>query len=98
MKRVLFQFFVAGLVCVFVMAFSSASMAAGKIDINTATVEQLTELPGIGPAIAGKIVEHRKTQPFASTEEIMDVSGIGQGKYDAIKDLITVEKTKTKKE
>lgn len=80
------------LVCALVLSLflCSASLAADLININTATAEELTELPGIGPVIAAKIVEHRTAQPFQNAESIMDVKGIGQAKYDAIKDLITV--------
>ena len=61
------------------------------IDINTATVEQLDTLPGIGPSTAQKIVDYRATNgPFAIIEDIMDVSGIGPATFDNIKNLITV--------
>lgn len=98
MKAFFLKWTMVCIVCLVALSLSGVVMAADKIDINTATVEQLTDLPGIGPAIASKIVEHRTTHPFTSPEQIMDVKGIGQGKYDAIKDLITVEATKPKKE
>ncbi|WP_210756799.1 ComEA family DNA-binding protein [Caldichromatium japonicum] len=62
-----------------------------KIDLNTATQQQLESLPGIGPALATRIVEYRQTKPFASVEEIKEVKGIGEGKFIQIKDLITVQ-------
>lgn len=62
-----------------------------RIDINTATAEQLQKLPGIGEALAQAIMEYRETEgPFRSPEEIMKVYGIGQGRYEAIADNITV--------
>ena len=61
------------------------------ININTATVEQLDTLPGIGPSTAQKIVDYRATNgPFIVIEDIVKVSGIGPSTFDNIKDLITV--------
>jgi competence protein ComEA len=76
----------------------TASLAGGLININTATVQELTELPGIGPATAAKIVDHRESQPFQNKESIMDVKGIGPAKYEAIKELITVDEKDQKQE
>ena len=61
------------------------------IDINTASAAELEALPGIGPTTAQKIVEYREQNgPFVSTQDIINVSGIGPGTYERIKDLITV--------
>lgn len=61
------------------------------IDINIASQAELETLPGIGPTTAQKIVEYRDANgPFVSTEDIINVSGIGPGTYERIKDLITV--------
>ena len=55
----------------------SQSVVTGKININTATAEELDELPGVGPAIAAKIIAYRESNGnFRSPEEIMNVSGI----------------------
>lgn len=63
----------------------------GKIDLNTATVEELKALDGIGEAKANAIVEYRSEYgPFTSVEEIKNVKGIGDGIFDAIKDDICV--------
>jgi competence protein ComEA len=66
--------------------------AAGPIiNINTASQAELETLPGIGPAIAGRIIEYRESQgPFGSIEDITSVSGIGPATFDKIKASITV--------
>ena len=66
--------------------------AAAKININTASEELLKELPGIGDALAARIVEYReKNGPFASPAELMKVKGVGQKIYGNLEELITVE-------
>ncbi|MCE5204098.1 MAG: ComEA family DNA-binding protein [Coriobacteriales bacterium] len=67
-----------------------AGAPSAKIDINTATAAELDALPGVGPATAQKIVDDRAANgPFKTVEDLMRVSGIGQKKFDALKDLIT---------
>lgn len=62
------------------------------ININTANETELEELPGIGASIAGRIIEYRnKNGKFKSIEDIKNVTGIGNNKYDKIKDLIKVK-------
>lgn len=64
---------------------------AGKVNINTATLSELRTLPGIGPALAQRIVEFRTAQgPFERPEDIMKVSGIGEKKYQDLKNSIMV--------
>jgi competence protein ComEA len=61
------------------------------INLNTASQAELESLPGIGPTNALKIIEYRDANgPFLNTEDIINVSGIGPGTYERIKDLITV--------
>lgn len=60
------------------------------IDLNTSSKEELMSLPGVGEKTAEKILEHRKENLFKSIEDIKNVSGIGDKKYEAIKDMITV--------
>ncbi|MFA5828552.1 MAG: helix-hairpin-helix domain-containing protein [Candidatus Shapirobacteria bacterium] len=61
------------------------------ININKATAEELDVLPGIGPAIAKRIIEYReKNGGFLNTEEIKLVSGIGEKLFEKIKDKITI--------
>ena len=63
-----------------------------KININTATQTELETLPGIGPSTSLKIVNYRKENGnFKTIEDIKEVSGIGEVKYENIKDLICVE-------
>ena len=64
---------------------------AFPININIASEKELDALPGIGPAIARRIVEYRSSQPFTKIEDIMKVKGIGEKKFSKIKELITVE-------
>ncbi|TKJ28198.1 MAG: hypothetical protein CEE40_12165 [Chloroflexi bacterium B3_Chlor] len=71
---------------------SGSSSEGGLININTASAGELEGLPGIGPTLAQCIIDHREAHgPFATVEEIMDVRGIGEGLFEAIKDLITVK-------
>lgn len=64
----------------------------GKININTATQEQLENLPGVGPSTASKIIAYRKEKgKFSKIEEIKEVSGIGESKFAILKDLICVK-------
>lgn len=62
------------------------------ININTATQAELESLPGIGPSTALKIINYRKENgKFSSIEDIKKVSGIGESKFNSIKDLIKVK-------
>ena len=71
-------------------AFSSDVTA--KVNANTATAEELTAIKGVGPAIAKKIIEYREQNgPFATVEDIKNVSGIGDKIIEDNKDIITVD-------
>ena len=62
------------------------------ININTATELELRALPGIGEVISQRIVSFRETHgPFTHISDILDVSGIGHARFEALKHLITVE-------
>ena len=61
------------------------------IDINTATLQELMELPDIGEVLAQRIIDHRETNgPFETTESIMEVYGISIKRYEKMKDLIYI--------
>ena len=63
----------------------------GKININTASKEELMNLPSIGESKADKIIEYRKTNIFNTIDDIKNVSGIGESIFNKIKDYITTE-------
>lgn len=58
------------------------------INLNTASKSELESLPGVGPSTAEKIISGR---PYSSIEDLLDISGIGESKFDSIKKLISVE-------
>jgi len=74
----------------------TATGAAGeektaRINLNTAGVEELTTLPGIGPSYAKRIVEYReKNGPFKRVEDLLNVQGIGEKTLEKIRDKVTV--------
>lgn len=64
----------------------------GMVNINKASQTELETLPGIGPSLAGKIIEYREQNgKFGSIEDIKNVSGIGDSKYESLKDFICVK-------
>jgi competence protein ComEA len=67
-----------------------------KININTASAEELVQLRGIGPSHAAKIVAYRqKNGPFKMPEDLVQVPGIGQKTFQANHEFIIVEESKT---
>ena len=63
---------------------------AKKVNINTATAAELSYLPRLGAKVAARIVEHRKEKPFARTEELMEVKGIGEKLFLSLKPYLAV--------
>jgi competence protein ComEA len=73
------------------VAAANAAVAAGqRVDLNTASADELARLPGIGPAKAQAIIAYRAQEPFARPEDLRKVKGIGDKLYDRVKDQITV--------
>ncbi len=68
----------------------AAKTFSGTMNINTATEQELTQLPGIGPAKAKAIVEYRSTNPFDTAEELKDVKGIGDKLFATLAPYISV--------
>ncbi len=65
--------------------------AQGKVNINTADAPALETLPRVGPALAARIIDWRNANGrFASVEDLMSVTGIGQKTFDGLRDLVTV--------
>ena len=70
---------------------SGGAVANGKVDINTATVDQLQQLNGVGPALAQRIIADRQANgPFKTVEGLKRVSGIGDKKFASLADSICV--------
>lgn len=70
---------------------SSANGSSTKVDLNTATAEELDKLPGIGPATAEAIIRYRETRGrFRSVTELLEVRGIGEAKLEQLRPLVKV--------
>ena len=80
------------IIVVAVLTTFCAAIAAEKININKASVEELASLKKIGPKIAERIVQYREENgDFKKIEDITNVKGIGEKTFEMIKDLISVE-------
>ncbi len=67
---------------------SQPSKTSNLINLNTATISELMQLPGIGESTGQKIIENR---PYLSIEELLDVPGIGESKFNQVKHLVSLE-------
>lgn len=81
----------AGQVVVPAAGEGGAPIADGKVRINSAGADELATLPGIGPVLAQRIVDHRDAEGrFESAEDLLDVSGIGERLLAGMRDLVVV--------
>jgi len=69
----------------------SPGAGGGLVNINSATLEELESLPGIGPALGQRIIDYREQHgPFSSVDDLLNVSGIGDQRLADLRDLVTV--------
>jgi competence protein ComEA len=70
---------------------TATATAAAPVNLNTATVEQLATIPGVGPKMAERIIDYRqKNGGFKKVEDLMNVSGVGEKSFLKMKPLITI--------
>ena len=72
-------------------SISSNINSTNKININKCSQMDLESLPGIGPVLALRIIDYRTSNAFKTVDDLKEVSGIGDKKYESLKDLITVK-------
>jgi len=69
----------------------AGATTGGPIDLNTATVTQLEDLPGVGPVLAQRIIEWRtEHRRFTSVDELQEISGVGEKKFESLKPHVRV--------
>jgi competence protein ComEA len=74
------------------MALGASTSASKLIDLNTASAAELESLPGIGQAIAQRIIDHRtKVGPFVKTEDLLTLKLVNSSTYEKVRDLVTVQ-------
>lgn len=72
-------------------AVDAAPSTSAKVDLNTATAEELDKLPGVGPATAEAIIRYRETRGrFRSVTQLLEVRGIGEAKLEQLRPLVKV--------
>lgn len=82
------------LVCSVAVLPAKKKPPARPVNINTATSEELQQVPGIGPATAGKILQMRKTYgPFKSVDDLLAIRGLGPKRLEKMRKYLTVGKT-----
>lgn len=65
--------------------------SGGRVNLNKATAEELDALPGVGPAMARRIIELRQKKRFTKVEDLLQVKGIGKAKLERLRDLVEVD-------
>lgn len=91
MAKTLLISLVLGLAVSPLVSAQAAAKAGDKVNINTASLEELQKLPRIGPQIAQRILDYRKENgSFKRVEDILKVRGIGERVFEQLKDKITV--------
>lgn len=68
-----------------------ATLDSGRVDLNRASPAELTTLPGVGPALAGRILEYRQRRAFDDPSEIVRVRGIGPATFEKLRARIVVD-------
>ena len=87
---------VAALIALAAVPAFAADAPSGVVNVNTASAEQLALLPGVGPAVAARIVEHReKNGAFKSAEDLMLVKGIGEKSFEKMKPYVATSGSTT---
>jgi len=90
--RILANLLLLSLLLPFALLAAEEKKPEPKVNINTATVEELAKLPGIGKSIAQRIVNHReKSGKFRTVDELLVIRGISRKKLEQLRPLITTE-------
>ena len=88
------NFFATGLLFLLLSFIALPAFAQEKLNLNTASIEQLVEVNGIGEVKAQKIIEYREKHKFTSVDQLVDIKGIGEKLLEQIRDQVTVKKKK----
>ncbi len=99
LHRSIAAFALVALACAVAPASAADAAPAGVVNINTASSAELERLPGVGPSVAQRIVDHReKNGAFKGSEDLMLVRGIGQKTFDRIKPYVATSGQTTLKD
>lgn len=91
MKKLIHTIAIALALILSVQVFAkTGTVTTGVVNINTASLEELVAVPGIGDAKAGAIIDQRKIQPFNNKEDLLAVRGIGEKLLEKISPYVVV--------